>query len=421
MKKVFMKILKRNIILVIFSVVLLITNILFYINGSKVFAYLELKDEVKKSVSKDCDLSCDFSKLKVIKNKKDNYILVDDAKEDRSFDLISKNEIGSYEYDIQGNTCNYYPVSLETQRNRTIKKYEYHVYNLDSKKVTQRIDLKNLLNRYCKDCYWNGYDVLRSEVVYGTDGKTYIVAGCVNPTNLKHGYYKLYNFMFYDYYLNNKGMMCDIGNKGMRPDIGILDDYAIAKVTYGGLYVSLDQKEIVRSLMYFGYNRRNVFQSVGSSNCKLNSKDVNYNYIYNKVDYEKNCYNYMKEYDNYTGTLSKVKENNGIKLKLQTDYTNPFCKVKIEFKSSDLKSNMANLFNKYPELKKYVGVKGKKITLFDQELENDDQVLQLFTPDGKPLSFAGVKDDQVGEITGVEDYCQKMKAYEETHKDENSN
>ena len=82
---------------------------------------------------------------------------------------------------------------------------------------------------------------------------------------------------------------------------------------------------------------------------------------------------------------------------------------------------MTNLFNKYPELKKYVGVKGKKITLFDHDLENDDQVLQLFTPDGKPLSFAGVKDDQVGEITGVEDYCQKMKAYEETHKDENSN
>ena len=399
MKKVFMKILKRNIILVIFSVVLLITNILFYINGCKVFAYLEYKDEVKKSVSEDYDLlSCDFSKLKVIKNKKDNYILVDDAKEYRSFDLISKNEIGSYEYDIQGETCNYYPVSLETQRNRTIKKYEYHVYNLDSKKVTQRIDLKNLLNRYCKDCYWNGYDVLRSEVVYGTDGKTYIVAGCVNPTNLEHGYYELYNFMFYNYYSNN-----------------------IEKVTYGGLYVSLDQKEIVRSLMYYGYNSRNVFQSVGSSNCKLNSKDVNYNYIYNKVDYEKNCYNYMKEYDNYTGTLSKVKENNGIKLKLQTDYTNPFCKVKIEFKSSDLKSIMANLFNKYPELKKYVGVKGKKITLFDQELENDDQVLQLFTPDGKPLSFAGVKDDEVGEITGVADYCQKMKVYEETHKDENSN
>ena len=407
MKKVFMKFLKRNIILVIFSVVLLITNILFYINGCKVFAYLEYKDEVKKSVSEDYDLlSCDFSKLKVIKNKKDNYILVDDAKEYRSFDLISKNEIGSYEYDIQGETCNYYPVSLETQRNRTIKKYEYHVYNLDSKKVTQRIDLKNLLNRYCKDCYWNGYDVLRSEVVYGTDGKTYIVAGSVNPTNLNHGGYEAYNFMFYNYYWDNRGM---------SNVIGIPDDYAIAKVTYGGLYVSLDQKEIVRSLMYFGYNRRNVFQSVGSSNCKLNSKDVNYNYIYNKVDYEKNCYNYMKEYDNYAGALSKVKENNGIKLKLQTDYTNPFCKVKIEFNSSALKSNMTNLFQKYPELKKYVGVKGKKITLFDHELENDDQVLQLFTPDGKPLSFAGVKDDKVGEITGVADYCQKMKAYNEAH------
>ncbi|WP_029067161.1 hypothetical protein [Lachnobacterium bovis] len=403
MKKVFMKIVKRNIILVIFSIVLLITNILFYINGCKVFAYLEFKDKVKKSVSEDSELlSCDFSKLKVIKNKKDNYILVDDAKEDRSFDLISKNEIGSYEYDIQGKTFNYYPVSLETQRNRTIKKYEYHVYNLDSKKVTQRIDLKNLLNRYCKDCYWNGYDVLRSEVVYGTDGKTYIVAGSVNPTNLEHGYYELYNFMFYNYYSNNKGMSDD--------------GYAIEKVTYGGLYVSLDQKEIVRSLMYYGYNSRNVFQSVGSSNCKLNSKDVNYNYIYNKVDYEKNCYNYMKEYENYTGALSKVKENNGIKLKLQTDYTNPFCKVKIEFNSSALKSNMTNLFNKYPELKKYVGVKGKKITLFDHDLENDDQVLQLFTPDGKPLSFAGVKDDKVGEITGVADYCQKMKKYYETQK-----
>ncbi|WP_029067515.1 hypothetical protein [Lachnobacterium bovis] len=407
MKKVFMKILKRNIILVIFSVVLLITNILFYINGCKVFAYLEFKDEVKKSVSEDYELlSCDFSKLKVIKNKKDNYILVDDAKEDRSFDLISKNEIGSYEYDIHGNTFNYYPVSLETQRNRTIKKYEYHVYNLDSKKVTQRIDLKNLLNRYCKDCYWNGYDVLRSEVVYGTDGKTYIVAGSVNPTNLEHGYYELYNFMFYNYYSNNKGMSDD--------------GYAIEKVTYGGLYVSLDQKEIVRSLMYYGYNSRNVFQSVGSSNCKLNSKDVNYNYIYNKVDYEKNCYNYMKEYENYTGALSKVKENNGIKLKLQTDYTNPFCKVKIEFNSSALKSNMTNLFNKYPELKKYVGVKGKKITLFDHDLENDDQVLQLFTPDGKPLSFAGVKDDKVGEITGVADYCQKMKAYNEAHPEDDT-
>ena len=119
--------------------------------------------------------------------------------------------------------------------------------------------------------------------------------------------------------------------------------------------------------------------------------------------------------------LNKIKTANGIDIGFATDYANPFCKVKIEFNSSALKSNMTNLFNKYPKLKKYVGVKGKKITLFDHELENDDQVLQLFTPEGKPLSFAGVKDYEVGEITGVADYCQKMKAYEETHKDENSN
>lgn len=113
--------------------------------------------------------------------------------------------------------------------------------------------------------------------------------------------------------------------------------------------------------------------------------------------------------------LNKIKTANGIDIGFATDYTNPFCKVKIEFNSSALKSNMTNLFQKYPELKKYVGVKGKKITLFDHDLENDDQVLQLFTPDGKPLSFAGVKDDKVGEITGVADYCQKMKAYNEAH------
>ncbi|WP_027422410.1 hypothetical protein [Lachnobacterium bovis] len=443
MKVKLKKCLKENMVLVAFTFIVLVLTLGFSLNSYKIFTYFKYRDKVKKSALENHKaMSCDFSKIKAIKTKKGNYILINSAKNDRSYNLISKNEIGCYSYKIQGKYFINHVEPFSEQRNRIIKKYEYNIFNLDKNKATKKIDIKALLNKYCEDCFWTEDDILENDVVYSVKGKTYISAGCVNPT--KVGVYFSYdpskkipgdNIFSMHYYGYDTKEDYSCGNDSFRQ-----------LVTYGGLYISLDQKDIVKSLLYYDENMRNVFKSVGENNCRLDPKDVKYNYIFDKakeaqypydnmkqypnskndkkerylekrnLDYEKYVHNYYAEdYYKNASILDKIKKSNGIDIGFATDYTNPFCKVKIEFNSSDLKSNMTNLFNKYPELKKYVGVKGKKITLFDHDLENDDQVLQLFTPEGKPLSFAGVKDDKVGEITGVADYCQKMKAYNEAH------
>ena len=409
MKTAFKKIKKENVGLICITCILSIMTGVFYVNKDRAFAYFEYKDKIRNTEAKNHQfLSCDFKKLKVLKTRNNDYVIIDGSRNTNNwFELVSKNEIGSYAYETQGVYFTGYTESLESQRNRNIKKFEYDVYNLDKEKITKKLDLKAMLNKYCKNYWWTSYDIRSNEVVYSANGKTYITAGCVNPIN--EYYYSTKksannNILFlksYDHKYRGIEFNYDYNNIG-------------TEVIYGGLYISLDQKDIVKSLLYTGENYRNIFKSVGESNSKLDSRDIKYNFILNRI---KNKYD-MKEYysvaDN-NDIINKIKTTNGIDIGFATEYTNPFYKVKIEFNSSDLKSNMTNLFNKYPELKKYVGVKGKKITLFDHELENDDQVLQLFTPEGKPLSFAGVKDDKVGEITGVADYCQKMKAYNEAH------
>ena len=433
MKSVLKKFIKNNAVLLIITCIILIITALLCANASRIVAYFTYSNAIKNAASKNHKANFyDFSKIKVLKTEKGDYILVNDEKEDKSFDLISKNEIGSYAYETQGKYYTRYTESINLQRNKNIKKFEYDVFNLDKRKVTKKIDLKALLNKYCEDCWWTTVDIENNQLVYSVNGKAYITAGCVNTTN-PYFYTKFFNqsqnkqkssplilkaYEFFDRYYAIEDFDDDS------------DDYYCGDFTYGGLYISLDQKEIVRSLLYDGKNERNVFQSVGESNSKLDSRDIKYNYAYKELNELKNKTNPIesneKYFPSYTNneedftTLERICNANNIQISFATEYTNPFCKVKIEFNSSDLKSNMTNLFNKYPELKKYVGVKGKKITLFDHDLENDDQVLQLFTPDGKPLSFAGVKDDKVGEITGVADYCQKMKAYNEAHPAENT-
>ncbi|WP_029067175.1 hypothetical protein [Lachnobacterium bovis] len=423
---------KKNSILLIFTCIVFIITYFVCANGCRVFAYFEYKDEVKKCTVKNHKvLSCDFNKLKVKKTKDGNYILIDDKK-DRSFDLISKNEIGSYSYETQGKYFLKYPESFASQRSKIIKKYEYDIFNLDKNEVTKKIDLKALLNKYCADCFWTEDDFKKNIVVYSADGKPYITAGKVNSTNtgLYYAYDDDKNCVKENGVLSMHGYSDETANENYNTD-----NKYYWQVTYGGLYISLDQRDIIKSLFYYAENRRNIFQKVGSSNSKLNPNDVKYNFIYNKIDARNNPYENMKKYPNIwsyndnslkeeysedyyknASIMDKISTANGVNLSVGTDYSNPFCKSKIEFYSSGLTPNMTNLFKKYPELKKYVGVKGKKITLFDHDLENDDQVLQLFTPDGKPLTFAGVKDDKVGEITGVADYCQKMKKYYETQK-----
>ena len=441
MKKKLTRFLKKNIMLLVFTVVIFMITYLICANSYKLFAYFEYKDEVKKSTVKNHKvLSCDFNKVNVKKTKDGNYILIDDKK-DRSFDLISKNEIGSYSYETQGKYVLKYPESFASQRSKIIKKYEYDIFNLDKKKITQKIDLKSLLNKYCGDCFWTDDDIKENVVVYSANGKPYITAGKVNSTKVGL-YYPTYNPTYYgkdSTFEDNIPSMHGYSYDTAKANSWIENKF-YTQVTYGGLYISLDQRDIIKTLFYYAENMRNVFQKVGTNNSKLNPNDVKYNFIYNKIAARNNPYENMKKYPNIwkyrygivsedysedyyknASIMDKISTANGVNLSVGTDYSNPFCKSKIEFYSSGLTPNMTNLFKKYPELKKYVGVKGKKITLFDHELENDDQVLQLFTPDGKPLSFAGVKDYEVGEITGVADYCQKMKAYEETHKDENSN
>ena len=423
------KFIKTNFTLLAITFVIFIISAILCFYSESIMAFFSYKDEVKKSSSeKYKSLSYDFSKLKVSKTENGNYVLIDDR--NKEFDLVSKNEIGSYAYNTQGKYFIKYTEPFEEQRNKNIKKFEYDVYNLDKKKVTKRIDLKALLNKYCSDCWWTSKDITENNVVYSVNGKTYITAGFVNPTVAEPIYY------FCDRFKSTPKqdivLLRQFGSEhDIRSNKNVSDgDYGwyLGEVTYGGLYISLDQKDIIKSLLYSSKNKRNVFQKVGSNNSKLEPDDIQYNFIYDKLNERKNPYDNMKKYPEKfrftyselvehkdVSILNKIKTANGIESCFETDYKNPFCKVKIEFNSSDLKSNMTNLFNKYPELKKYVGVKGKNITLFDHDLENDDQVLQLFTPDGKPLTFAGVKDDKVGEITGVADYCQKMKAYNEAH------
>ena len=134
MKKKLTRFLKKNIILLVFTVVIFMITYLICANSYKLFAYFEYKDEVKKSTVKNHKvLSCDFNKVNVKKTKDGNYILIDDKK-DRSFDLISKNEIGSYSYETQGKYVLKYPESFASQRSKIIKKYEYDIFNLDKKK-----------------------------------------------------------------------------------------------------------------------------------------------------------------------------------------------------------------------------------------------------------------------------------------------
>ncbi|WP_027430078.1 hypothetical protein, partial [Lachnobacterium bovis] len=339
MKTAFKKIKKENVGLICITCILSIMTGVFYVNKDRAFAYFEYKDKIRNTEAKNHQfLSCDFKKLKVLKTRNNDYVIIAGGRNENSwFELVSKNEIGSYAYETQGVYFTGYTESLESQRNRNIKKFEYDVYNLDKEKITKKLDLKAMLNKYCKNYWWTSYDIRSNEVVYSADGKTYITAGCVNPIN--EYYYSTKksannNILFlksYDHKYRGIEFNYDYNNIG-------------TEVIYGGLYISLDQKDIVKSLLYTGENYRNIFKSVGESNSKLDSRDIKYNFILNRI---KNKYD-MKEYygvaDN-NDIINKIKTTNDIDVGFATDYTNPFCKVKIEFNSSDLKSNMTNLFN----------------------------------------------------------------------------